>query len=93
MAEKFNTLEEAQAAYDTLEASSASLAKQVSDLTAERDSLNEENQKLKTDYQKQSDELSETKKLNFTLARSVNIDKKIKTPEQALYDMFFNKKE
>lgn len=91
MAEKFNTLEEAQAAYDTLEASSASLAKQVSDLTAERDSLNEENQKLKTDYQNQSNELSETKKLNFTLARSINIEKKTPTPEEALYDLFFKK--
>lgn len=93
MADKFNSLEEAQAAYDTLEASSASLAKQVSDLTAERDSLTEENQQLKTDYQNQSKELSETKKLNFTLARSINVEQKVKTPEQAIYDMFFNKKE
>lgn len=88
---KFETLEEAQAAYDTLEASSASLAKQVSDLTAERDSLNEENEKLKDDYQNQTKELSETKKLNFTLARSINVEQKVKTPEQAIYDMFFNK--
>lgn len=91
MAEKFTTLEEAQAAYETLEASSASLAKQVSDLTAERDSLNEENQQLKDDYQNQTKELSETKKLNFMLARSINVEQKVKTPEQAIYDMFFNK--
>ena len=91
MAEKFNTLEEAQAAYDTLEASSTSLAKQVSDLTAERDSLNEENQQLKTDYQNQSNELNEAKKLNFTLARAVNVQKEKRSPEECIYDMFFKK--
>ena len=86
---KFETLEEAQAAYDTLETSSASLAKQISDLTAERDSLSEENEKLKTDQQKQTNELSETKKLNFTLARAVNLEKERKSPEESIYDMFF----
>lgn len=86
---KFETLEEAQAAYDTLEASSANLAKQVSDLTAERDSLNDENAKLKTDYQNQSNELNETKKLNFTLARAVNVERERKSPEESIYDMFF----
>lgn len=47
-------------------------AKQIADLTAERDSLKEENEQLRSDAQKTAAELADTKKLNFTLARQID---------------------
>ena len=47
-------------------------AQQLSDLEAEVASLKEENQKLLADNAEKVQELQETKKLNFTLARQVD---------------------
>ena len=43
----------------------------ISDLTAERDSLNERIQALQVQAEKLQSELQETKKLNFTLAAQI----------------------
>lgn len=61
-----------------------SAADQVKDLEAERDSFKEENDKL-------NDDLQQTKKLNFTLARSLDTSGKTKGVEDTLHEMF-NKK-
>ena len=65
-----------------------SAAGQISDLEAERDSFKEENEKLKADYQKSSEELQNTKKLNFTLARTLDVSGKTKGVEDTLHNMF-----
>lgn len=62
------TEEEIQALQTALEEQTQQLA----NLTAERDSLREENASLSADMEKQAAELAETKKLNFTLARQVD---------------------
>ena len=66
----------------------ASAAGQISDLEAERDSFKEENEKLKADYNKSSEELQNTKKLNFTLARTLDVSGKTKGVEDTLHEMF-----
>lgn len=65
-----------------------SAADQVKDLEAERDSFKEENDKLKEESQKLNTELSNTKKLNFTLARSLDTSGKTKGVEDTLHEMF-----
>ena len=65
-----------------------SAAGQISDLEAERDSFKEENEKLKADYNKSSEELQNTKKLNFTLARTLDVSGKTKGVEDTLHEMF-----
>lgn len=62
------TEEEIQALQTALEEQTQQLA----NLTAERDSLKEENSKLSEDMKEREKELAETKKLNFTLARQVD---------------------
>ena len=69
----------------------ATLTTQVSDLTAERDSYKEENQKLKDKTEEQAKELQETKKLNFALARRTSAEKP-KTFEQTLAEAMEIKK-
>lgn len=63
-------------------------ADQVQNLEAERDSFKEENDKLKEETQKLNSELSNTKKLNFTLARSLDTSGKTKGVEDTLHEMF-----
>lgn len=65
-----------------------SAADQVQNLEAERDSFKEENDKLKEESQKLNTELSNTKKLNFTLARSLDTSGKTKGVEDTLHEMF-----
>ena len=65
-----------------------SAADQVKDLEAERDSFKEENDKLKEESQKLNTELSNTKKLNFTLARSLDTSGKKRGVEDTLHEMF-----
>ena len=48
------------------------LTKEAADLKLEKDSFAEENAKLKTAYEELKKENDDTKKLNFTLARSVS---------------------
>ncbi|MBP3578661.1 MAG: hypothetical protein J6K15_11165 [Lachnospiraceae bacterium] len=65
-----------------------SAADQVASLEAERDSFKEENDKLKDNEKKLSNELQNTKKLNFTLARSLDTSGKAKGVEDTLHEMF-----
>lgn len=65
-----------------------SAADQVASLEAERDSFQEENDKLKDNEKKLSNELQNTKKLNFTLARSLDTSGKTKGVEDTLHEMF-----
>ena len=65
-----------------------SAADQVNNLEAERDSFKEENTKLKENETKLSNELQQTKKLNFTLARSLDTSGKTKGVEDTLHEMF-----
>ena len=68
-----------------------SAAGQISDLEAERDSFKEENEQLKTESQKLNTELSNTKKLNFTLARQVDTSGTKASVEDTLHAMFGRK--
>ena len=65
-----------------------SAADQVKDLEAERDSFKEENEKLKENEKKLSDDLQQTKKLNSTLARSLDTSGRTKGVEDTLHEMF-----
>ena len=65
-----------------------SAADQVQNLEAERDSFKEENERLKENEKKLSDDLQQTKKLNFTLARSLDTSGRTKGVEDTLHDMF-----
>ena len=65
-----------------------SASDQVQNLEAERDSFKEENEKLKENERKLSDDLQQTKKLNFTLARSLDTSGKTKGVEDTLHEMF-----
>ena len=65
-----------------------SAADQVQNLEAERDSFREENDRLKEESQKLNTELSNTKKLNFTLARSLDTSGKTRGVEDTLHEMF-----
>ena len=65
-----------------------SAADQVASLEAERDSFKEENDKLKDNEKKLSDDLQQTKKLNFTLARSLDTSGRTKGVEDTLHEMF-----
>ena len=65
-----------------------SAADQVENLEAERDSFKEENERLKKNEKKLSDDLQQTKKLNFTLARSLDTSGKTRGVEDTLHEMF-----
>ena len=65
-----------------------SAADQVASLEAERDSFKEENDNLKENEKKLSDDLQQTKKLNFTLARSLDTSGRTKGVEDTLHEMF-----
>lgn len=79
----FNKLsdEEKAAFFET----TATNAKQLEDLTAERDSLKNENDQLNTQIANNSKELKATKELNFTLARKINVSES-KDDETILYE-------
>lgn len=63
-------------------------ADDIAALEAERDSFREENESLKADKVKLSEELTNTKKLNFTLARQVDTSKSRESAEDILAKMF-----
>lgn len=71
---------------EELQATIDSQAEEIRNLTAERDSLREENETLKSAAVKTADELAETKKLNFTLARQVDTGNKV-DPDSVLAEM------
>lgn len=66
------------------------LQAQVSDLTAERDSLAEENANLRAERDTSAAELQETKKLNYTLARQIDSRPKTSFGETLLKAMGVN---
>ena len=72
--EEQKELDDLKAQISSVNETVATLTSQVSDLTAERDSYREENQKLKEKTDAQSKELQETKKLNFALARRTSAE-------------------
>ena len=59
----------------------------VEELTAERDSLREENETIKQEMEQVRTEASETKKLNYTLARQLDTKPK-KSFDETLISMF-----
>lgn len=61
---------------------------QIADLTAERDSLREELEALRTSAAATAAELADTKKLNFTLSRQLDTSRPAKTAEELLNEMF-----
>ena len=61
---------------------------EIETLTAERDSLTEENTALKEAAQAAADEIKETKKLNFTLARQLDTHKQRATFEESMISLF-----
>jgi FtsZ-binding cell division protein ZapB len=61
---------------------------EIENLTAERDSLTEENSALKEAAQAAADEIKETKKLNFTLARQLDTRKQKATFEESMISLF-----
>lgn len=61
---------------------------EIETLTAERDSLTEENTALKEAAQAAADEIKETKKLNFTLARQLDTRKQKATFEESIVSLF-----
>ena len=81
--EDFNNLTDEEKA--TYLSSAEATAKQVDDLTAERDSFKTENEELSNRLSSSSQELKATKELNFTLARKVNVAEN-KDPEQVIYE-------
>ena len=81
--EEFNNLsDEQKAAF--LETATAN-TRQIDDLTAERDSLRNENVQLNGQIENNSKELKATKELNFTLARKINVSES-KDDETILYE-------
>lgn len=62
-------------------------AEEMRTLEAERDSYKEENEELKGTYITVSEELQKTKKLNFTLARSLDTSNSASV-EDTLHSMF-----
>lgn len=90
------TVEELNEALEKEKANSAALTEaaaksvqQISDLTAERDSLKEELTATKEAFDKLQTELQDTKKLNFTLARTIDQGKGAEaSPEELMRDMF-----
>lgn len=80
------TLKSLIAEADTLKAETD---KTLSDLTAERDSLMEELNALREKHEKQSEELAETKKLNFTLGRTIGSGKTVtENADESLQELF-----
>ena len=80
------TLKSLIAEADTLKAETD---KTLSDLTAERDSLMEELNTLREKHEKQSEELAETKKLNFTLGRTIGSGKTVtENADESLQELF-----
>lgn len=75
---------------EELKAIQETLEKQVEEidlLKAERDSLKEENVRLLDESKKAAEELAETKKMNFTLARQID-RQPAKSAEELLNELF-----
>ena len=82
--------DEKKAFFDTI----ADQDKKLSDLTAERDSLQKEVEANRITIEEGKKDLAATKELNYTLARKVNLEKDKKSFEETLHEAFLggNKK-
>lgn len=80
--EEFNALSDEEKT--TFLAGVETSEKQISDLTAERDSFKTENEQLTKQIEKTNTELKATKELNFTMARKINVGP-VDDPETTLY--------
>lgn len=63
-------------------------AEQIGNLEAERDSLKDECLTLRNRQHELTEDLQNTKKLNFTLARSLDTSKNSASVEDTLHSMF-----
>ena len=61
---------------------------QITDLTAERDSLKTENESMREAAKQSAEELRKTKEMNFTLARTLDHGGKKKSVEETLSEAF-----
>lgn len=84
--ELIEKLTERDTTIDLLTKSEESLKAGNGDLIAERDSLVEELNELKETHAKITDELAETKKLNYRLGRTIGAD--TKTVEEITTDAY-----
>lgn len=60
----------------------------VIDLTAERDSLQEENKTLKGSITALTNELKQVKTTNYTLSRQIDAQETVRDPEDIINEMF-----
>ena len=60
----------------------------VIDLTAERDSLQEENNTLKGSITALTNELKQVKTTNYTLSRQIDAQDTVRDPEEIINEMF-----
>ena len=66
----------------------------IKELTAERDSLRNENDKLRTSEQHAIAESAKARELNYTLSRQLNLNQEVeKSIEQQMAEMFLKKGE
>lgn len=63
-------------------------SEEIGNLEAERDSFKEENENLNQNVKNLTEELSKTKKLNFTLARTLDTGSRRESAEDILSKMF-----
>lgn len=63
-------------------------SEEIGNLEAERDSFKEENENLNQNVKNLTEELSKTKKLNFTLARTLDTGSQSESAEDILSKMF-----
>lgn len=60
----------------------------INELTAERDSLKEEANVSCETLETMKKELHDTKAMNYTLARQLDVSKKEESPENILYNLY-----
>lgn len=60
----------------------------INELTAERDSLKEEANVSRETLESTKKELHDTKAMNYSLARQLDVSKKEESPENILYNLY-----
>lgn len=60
----------------------------ISELTAERDSLKEEANVSRETLESTKKELHDTKAMNYSLARQLDVSKKEESPESILFNLY-----
>lgn len=62
--------------------------KTINELTAERDSLRQEANVSRETLETTKKELHDTKAMNYSLARQLDVSRKDETPENILYNLY-----